>query len=84
MHVVRWIIVSFLIVAIMIASSPQAWTATSQAWDHARPDVIEVMDGLYAIIRNVVAGSDPHEGIDGDAPGVDYDIIITMDRVNLL
>jgi len=84
MHVVRWIIVSFLILAIMIASSTQTWTATSQAWEQTRPEVIEVMDGLYAILRDFVAGSDPHEGIDGDAPGVDYDIIITMDRGNLL
>ena len=84
MQVARWIIVSFLILAIMVASSPQAWTATSQAWEQARPDVIDVMDGLYAIIRGVVAGSDPHEGIEDDAPGVNYDIIITMDCRNFL
>jgi hypothetical protein len=82
MHVVRWIILSFMIVAIMIASSQQMWSATSQVWDDARPSVVQAMDGIYAIIRSFVAGSDPHEGIDDDAPGVNYDIIITLDRGN--
>ena len=82
MYVARWIILSLVIVSILIASSPQMRAVTSQAWDDARPGVVEVMDGVYAMIRSFVAGGDSHEGIDDDPPGVDYDIIITLDRGN--
>jgi hypothetical protein len=38
------------------------------------------MDDLYLTVRNFVVGSDVHEGIDDNAPGVDFDRIITMER----
>ena len=80
MHPARWIILSFIIVALLIASGPQTWAASGLAWEEARPHVVQVMDGLYAIIRSFVAGSNPHEDIEDDAPGVNYDIIITQGR----
>lgn len=80
MHVKRWIVLSLVIVSILIASSPPMRAVTSQAWDDARPSVVQVMDGVYAILRSFLAGSDSHDGIDDDPPGVDYDIIITFDR----
>lgn len=80
MHVVRAFVILFLILAIMVACSPQ----TRDAWYEARPLVIQVMDSLYATIRNFVAGGDPHEGIDSDPPGVDFEIIITRGRDALL
>ena len=82
MYLARWIILSLVIVSILIASSPQMLTITGQAWDDARPGVVQVMDGVYAIIRSFVAGSDSHEGIDDDPPSVDYDIIITLGQGN--
>ena len=46
MYVARWIILSLVIVSILLASSPQMWAVTSQAWDDARPGVVQVMDGV--------------------------------------
>jgi hypothetical protein len=45
-----------------------------------RPTVVEVMDGLYATLRSFVAGEDPHQSIDDNAPGVNFDLIITLDH----
>lgn len=80
MHAVRFIIVSLLLLAIVMTFSSQGREATSRAWEDMRPAVVEVMDGLYATIRSFVAGDAPHEGIDDNAPGVNFDLIITMDR----
>ena len=38
------------------------------------------MDDLYATVRNFIAGTDSSDGIEDNAPGVDFDTIITMDR----
>lgn len=83
MHVARLIIVSLLILVILFTYSPLAKAEVSQYWEHVRPGVIVLMDDLYATVRNFVAGTDVHNGIEDDAPGVDFDRIITMDRVNL-
>jgi len=79
MHVARLIIVLFLILAIVVSYSPQMRREASQVWEDVRPAVIEVMDGVYATIRNLVAGSDSNDGIDDNAPGVDFELITTMD-----
>jgi len=78
MHVARLIIVLFLLVMIVFTYSPQARDQLSQAWVEARPLVVEIMDSLYASIRNFVAGSGPHDTIDDTPPGVNFDFIITM------
>ena len=79
MHVARLIIVSFLILAILFTYSPPAKAEVSQYWEHVRPGVILLMDDLYATVRNFVAGPDSNDGIEDNAPGVDFDRIITMD-----
>jgi hypothetical protein len=78
MYVVRLIVIVFLLVMIVFAYSPSVRDGLSQTWVETRPLVVEIMDSLYATIRNFVAGSVPHEGID-DAPPVNFDFIITMD-----
>jgi hypothetical protein len=80
MHAARLIIVSFLLLAIVVAFSSQGREATSRAWEDMRPTVVEVMDGLYATLRSFVAGEDPHQSIDDNAPGVNFDLIITLDH----
>jgi hypothetical protein len=82
MHVARWIVIAFLILVIVFTYSPFVREKASQFWEHVRPDVIEFMDSLYATVRNFVAGSDPQNGIEDNAPGVDYDLITTLDRSN--
>jgi hypothetical protein len=79
MYVARWIILSFSILAIMFTYSPPLREEVTQFWVQVRPDVIHLMDGLYAAIRNFVAGDSSQDGIEDDLPGVDYDLIITMD-----
>ena len=80
MHVVRLMIVVFLILAIMLAYSPLVNNEVSQLWEHARPGVILIMDDLYAAIRGFVVGTDANEGIQDGAPGVDFDRVITKIR----
>ena len=77
MYIVRLLILSFLILAIVIAYTPQARVFASVAWIHARPGVIALMDNMYATFRNFVVGNDPHNGIHDNAPGVNFDLIIT-------
>lgn len=79
MHFVRFIVILFLIFAIVFTYSPQGHGTMGRAWEHARPVVIQVMDGLYAAIRNFVAGTDLQDnGIDDSAPGVNFDKVITL------
>ena len=78
MYVARFLILSFLLLAVLVAYTPQTRGAMSQVWVEARPGVIQIMDGLYATIRNFVAGSNPSHGIEDEAPGVDFDRVITM------
>ena len=82
MHVVRLIIVSILILAIIFTYNPLVRQEVRQFWQHARPGVIVLMDDLYATFRNFVAGPDSNGGIEDNAPGVDFDRIITLDRAN--
>jgi len=79
MYTARWIVVSILILVIVVTHSPFANDEFSQVWRDVRPTVLGSMDSIYAAIRNFVAGSEPADGVDDNAPGVDFDIISTMD-----
>ena len=82
MHVARWIVVFILILAILFTYSPSVREDVSQFWEHVRPGVVVLMDDIYATLRNFVAGSNSNGGIEDNAPGVDFDRIITMKRVD--
>jgi hypothetical protein len=77
MQIARIITTLFLILAIVLMYSPPVRGEVNHAWQNARPGVIALMDGLYASIRNLVAGTGSQDGINDDAPGVDFDTIIT-------
>lgn len=79
MHAARIIIVSFLLLAIVATFSSRGWETSSRSWEDMRLTVVEVMDGLYATLRSFVAGEDSHQSIDDNAPGVNFDLIITLD-----
>jgi hypothetical protein len=83
MHLARWILIVFFLVAIMVTYSPQTQTIMSQVWEQARPGVLETMDSLYAAIRDFVAGSGTQDNMEDKAPGVDFDIIITKETKGL-
>ena len=84
MYAARLLIVLILILAIAVTFSPFASDELSQAWTASRPAVLGLMDSMYATIRNFVAGSAPVDGVDDDAPGVDFDRVITGDLGNFL
>ena len=75
MYIARTFVLMFLILAIVLGFSPAVQGELSQAWESARPGVLNLMDGMYALVRGFVAGADSH--IDDDAPGVDFDMITT-------
>ena len=75
MHVARTFVLIFLILAIVLTFSPAVRDELGKTWESTRPGVVELMDGVYALLRGFVAGTDSH--IDDDAPGVDFDIITT-------
>ena len=80
MHVARLIILSVLILAIIVPYSPAVSDEASRFWHHIRPGVIVLMDDIYASLRNFVAGSSSQDGIEDNAPGVDFDKVITRAR----
>ena len=79
MYLARLTIVFFLILGIVLTTSPLVRGEVDQTWEEARPGVLHLMDGVYAAIRNFIAGTGTHDGIDDDAPGVDFNIIITKE-----
>lgn len=79
MHVARLIVVLFLILVTVFAYSFQAGADFSQAWQEARPEVLEFMDGFYTTIRSFIAGTDSPDGIDDHAPEVNFDEVITRE-----
>lgn len=81
MHITRITIILCLILAIALQDNSFVRKQASPFWEDIRSDVVEVMDGLYAALRNFVAGSDSHEGIEGDSSEEDYERVITMDHL---
>lgn len=84
MYVVRSIVILILILGMVFAYSPGMREEMSQSWESARPGVLQLMDSLYIALRDLVAGADPHDGIQDSAPGVDFNIITTMVRSSFL
>jgi hypothetical protein len=76
----RLMIVLFLILVIVFTYSAKGQGEMGRAWEMVRPGVIQLMDGIYATIRNFVAGNESNGGIHDDTPGVNFDEIITMSR----
>lgn len=74
----RLMIVLFLILVIVLSYSTEGQREMSYAWETIRPDVIQLMDGVYATIRDFVAGTESNGGVDNDAPGVNFDEVITF------
>jgi len=67
-----------LILVVVVAYDPQTRTDAGQKWEVMRPVVVELMDSTYAAIRNLVAGTGSNDRIEDNAPGVNFDLIITM------
>ena len=83
MFAARLITVILLVMAILIAYSPQFREQVTETWETIKPAVVALMDGSYAAIRNLIVGDGaddrmeetPHE------PGVNFDRIVTMRNI---
>lgn len=82
MYTVRLMIVFFLILAALMVYDPAAREEGMEAWVEVRPKVVAFMDGMYAIVRDLIAG-DGDDRIDDtpDVPDGDFDRIVTMKQV---
>jgi len=84
MYAARAIVVLFLILMILIAYNPQASETARETWENIRPVFVEFMDTLYTAIRNLIAGNDSDDQLDGTptpgSPGVNFDRISTRNN----
>lgn len=81
MYIARLIIVFTLILALMFVYTPMAREQGMQTWQTVQPTMVEFMDGIYAAVRGLIAGSGNDNHIDDtpNYPGVNFERIITMD-----
>jgi hypothetical protein len=84
MYSARIMMIVLLIMMIVVAYDPQTRADAGQTWETMRPVVVELMDSTYAAIRNLVAGTGSSDQIEDNAPGVNFDLIITMKQENIL
>jgi hypothetical protein len=85
MHTLRLILISLLILTIVFAYDPITREQVIQGWESARPTVVALMDGLYALVRTLIVGDGRHDRIDDTpvSPGGDFDRIVTMNMSRL-
>lgn len=82
MHIARLMIVFLIIVAFLFANTPETREQMMQTWEHARPNVVAFMDGMYAVIRTLINGDGHHNRVDDSPvhPEMDFDRIVTMEK----
>lgn len=80
MFAARLITVILIIVAILIAYNPQVRELVNDTWETTRPVVVQLMDGLYTTVRNIIVGNGLHDPMDHPPadPGGNFDRIVTM------
>jgi hypothetical protein len=83
MYAARLITVILLVMAILIAYSPQFREQATETWETIKPAVVGLMDGLYATIRNFIVGDGAHDRMEEtpNNPGVNFDRIVTMSNI---
>lgn len=86
MYTARLMIIFLLIVAALIAYDPEARQGGIEAWVEVRPTVVAFMDGMYAAVRELIAGDGREDWIDDNPvpPEIDFDRIVTMDQAFVL
>ena len=82
MYTVRLLIVFLIIVTLLFAFHPVTREQARQGWENARPIVVALMDGVYALVRAFIAGDGQNDRIDDNpvSPDVDFDRVVTMNR----
>jgi hypothetical protein len=79
MFAARLITIILLITAILVAYNPQFRELVIGTWETVKPAVVQLIDGLYATIRNVIVGQGVDDQMDHPPvdPGVNFDRIVT-------
>ena len=80
MYTARLIIVFVLILTAVVAYNPLTQEQAKEGWAHVRPAVVAFMDGMYAVVRTLIAGDGNDDWIDDHpiSPGGDFDRIVTL------
>lgn len=81
MHVARLMIAVILVLAVVVAYSPQMRDQAIKTWDHLKPAVVGITDSLYVVIQNFISitpASDETNETPSPGPGGDFDRVVTM------
>ena len=75
----RSILILLLILVILVSLNPQVHEKITRAWEDVKPAVVASMDGMYALIRNFIAGDESNNRTHDSPlmPGARFDVIIT-------
>lgn len=82
MYIARLMIVFLLIIVALMAYDPVTREEGKEAWMEFRPVVVAFMDGMYAAVRDLIAGDESQDRIDDNPvpPEIDFDRIVTMEK----
>lgn len=81
MYAARFVIVLLLILAVVVAYSPQAREQVANVWEQLSPVALNLMDTLYVAVRDLVTGQSAGDRIHetpAPVPGGDFERIVTM------
>ena len=75
----RSILILLLILVILVSLNPQVHEKISRTWEGIKPTVVASMDGMYALVRNFIAGDESNNRTHDSPlmPGARFDVIIT-------
>ena len=79
MYAARLITVILLIMAILIAYTPQFREFVIDTWEAFRPSVVQFMDSFYAAFRGLIVGDGSNDQMDHPPadPEIHFDRIVT-------
>jgi hypothetical protein len=79
MFAARLITVILLIMAILIAYTPQFRESVVDTWEAFRPAVVQLTDSFYAAFRSLIVGDGSNDQMDHPPadPGGNFDRIVT-------
>lgn len=79
MHAARLAIVILLVLAVIVASTPQARQQVLGTWEQIRPAMLSAMDSLYVAVQNLVTSQGPSNRIyEAPGPGARFERIVTL------
>jgi hypothetical protein len=77
MFAARLLTVLLLILAIVVAYSPQVHEQAVKTWEEISPAVVVITDSLFVTIQDLINGDDSRMD-DKPVPGGDFERIVTL------